>query len=199
MGQSELPGTILRLPMVYGPGDSSHRFFPYLKRMDDRRRAILLDEGTATWRSTWGYVTNVAEAVALAVENDRAAGRIYNVSERQALSMGDWVRELGQTAGWKGRIVIASQDCPPPNLASRLNAQQHLATDTTRIREELGYREPVSREEALQQTVAWERSHPPAEIDPALFDYETEDRLLAEFDAGRQDAGATRDANRPPL
>ena len=42
MEDPELPGTILRLPMVYGPGDDQHRLFPYLKRMDDGRPAILL-------------------------------------------------------------------------------------------------------------------------------------------------------------
>lgn len=30
-----LSGTILRLPMVYGPSDPLHRFFPLVKRMDD--------------------------------------------------------------------------------------------------------------------------------------------------------------------
>jgi nucleoside-diphosphate-sugar epimerase len=37
LGDSGLPGTILRLPMIYGPGDYVHRFYPFLKRMDDRR------------------------------------------------------------------------------------------------------------------------------------------------------------------
>jgi nucleoside-diphosphate-sugar epimerase len=50
MGDPKLPGTILRLPMVYGPGDYQHRLFPFLKRMDDRRPAILLGEGEARWR-----------------------------------------------------------------------------------------------------------------------------------------------------
>src|SRR2546421_5465348 len=42
MSDAELPGTVLRLPAVYGPHDPQHRIFDYLKRMDDRRRAILL-------------------------------------------------------------------------------------------------------------------------------------------------------------
>src|SRR2546421_218048 len=40
MGDPNLPGTILRLPMVYGPGDYQHRMFAFLKRMDDQRPAI---------------------------------------------------------------------------------------------------------------------------------------------------------------
>ena len=74
MGDTSLPGTILRLPMVYGPGDYQHRLFSYLKRMDDNRPAILMDEAEAQWRWTHGYVENVADAIAMAVTNDRAAG-----------------------------------------------------------------------------------------------------------------------------
>src|SRR5207247_8849227 len=47
LGDPDLPGTVLRLPMVYGPGDPLHRFFPTLKRMDDRRPAILFEEQLA--------------------------------------------------------------------------------------------------------------------------------------------------------
>ena len=41
MGDSEIRGTVLRLPMIYGPGDPLHRLHPILKRIDDRRPAIL--------------------------------------------------------------------------------------------------------------------------------------------------------------
>src|SRR5207249_1224013 len=84
-GNPLLPGTVLRLPMVYGPRDDQHRLFPYLKRMDDKRPAILLDEDVAQWRWTRGYVENVAAAIALAVVDERAIGRIYNVGEPRTL------------------------------------------------------------------------------------------------------------------
>ncbi len=41
LGNAELPATVLRLPMVYGPGDPLHRFFPVLKRMRDGRKKIV--------------------------------------------------------------------------------------------------------------------------------------------------------------
>jgi hypothetical protein len=49
---------------------------------------------------------------------------------------------------------------------------------STRIREELGYREPVALDEALRKTIEWERTHPPT-IDPAQFDYAAEDAALS--------------------
>lgn len=178
MNDAELPGTILRLPAVYGPGDRQHRLFGYLKRMDDRRPAILIDEGQAGWRWTRGYVENVASAIALAATDERAARRIYNVGEPDALTEADWVRAIGRAAGWDGQIVAVPGDLLPPHMVFDLDWQQDLSTDTTRLREELGYREEVSREEALRRTVAWEREHPPEKIEPKDFDYAAEDAVL---------------------
>jgi nucleoside-diphosphate-sugar epimerase len=175
-----LPATVLRLPMVYGWGDTYHRFFPYIRRMDDNRPAILLDENTAQWRSTWGYIDNVAAAIALAVENPDSAGQIYNVSDAGRPSTADWVRELAAVTEWRGDVLVVPQACPPPSFGPETNPHQHLVCDSGKIREELGYREVVSRRQALERTVAWERGHAPGEMDAKQFDYAAEDRILQE-------------------
>jgi nucleoside-diphosphate-sugar epimerase len=180
MGDPDLPGTILRLPMVYGPRDPQHRLFGYLRRMDDGRPAILLETGVVDWRWTRGYVENAAAAVALAVADDRAAGQVYNVGEVEALTEAQWVRAIGQAAGWKGRVVAIPKERRPDHLAVDIHVDQHLVVDTTRIREELGYVERVPREEALRRTIAWQRAHPPQEIDPRQFDYAAEEAILRE-------------------
>src|SRR5262249_33278795 len=103
-----LPGTVLRLPMVYGPGDPQHRLFPYLKRMDDRRPAILLTEGQAGWRWTRGYVENIAAAVAHAAAADRAAGCITSVRrtprQRRSGLSGSAVRAVGLGRSYRCRL-----------------------------------------------------------------------------------------------
>jgi nucleoside-diphosphate-sugar epimerase len=182
MGNPELPGTVLRFPMVYGPRDRQHRLFEYLKRMDDHRPAIVLEQGMANWRWTRGYVENIAAAVELAVTDERATGQIYNVGEEEALSEAEWVRAIGVAAGWSGKVVIVTEDRVPGHLVPDINTAQHLVVDTSRIREELGYTELVSRDEALRRTVAWERAHPPEEVDLKAFNYASEDALLAELE-----------------
>lgn len=179
MGDSILAGTVLRLPMVYGFGDYMHRVFPYLKRMDDGRPAILLEEGMARWRWTRGYVENVAAAIALAVMDDRAIGRVYNVGERETVGYAEWVGSIGHAAGWEGEIVEVPAELIPNNLRHDGDFAQHLATDTERIRRELGYEEVVSQRQALRRAVKWERSNPPQEIDPSAFDYAAENAALA--------------------
>jgi nucleoside-diphosphate-sugar epimerase len=176
MGNPALPGTILRLPMVYGPNDG-HRIFPYLKRMDDERPAILLRDVQARWRWSRGYVENVAEAIALAIVDDRAAGRIYNVAEPEALSEEEWVRKIGNAARWNRPIITVPKHDLPGKFD--LDFEQHWVVDTSRIRDELGYAESIPRDEALRRTIAWERAHPPEQVDPTDFDYAAEDAALA--------------------
>ncbi len=91
LSEPQLPGTVLRLPCVFGPGDRHHRLRPYLKRMEDGRPAILLDERQADWRWTRGYVENVAAAIVLALLDERASGHVYNVGEREARTEAAWL------------------------------------------------------------------------------------------------------------
>jgi nucleoside-diphosphate-sugar epimerase len=116
----------------------------------------------------------MAAAIALAVVDDRAAGRIYNVGEPESLSEAEWARRVGQAVGWNGRVVIK----PGGPLSAEPEDILHLSMDTARIRAELGYREALPHDEALRRTIEWERAHPPEKIDPAQFDYAAEDAVL---------------------
>jgi nucleoside-diphosphate-sugar epimerase len=179
LGTPELPGTVLRLPMIYGPDDRQRRMFAHLKRMVDGRPAILLEEGLAQWRWTRAYSENVAEALALAVMDDRAAGRVYNVGETEPLTMKEWVEAIAAAAGWTGRILIVPTDLLPEDMRTTINVRQDLVSTSRRIREELGYREPVDPRAGIARTAAWERAHPPEKFDPKQFDYPAEDAVFA--------------------
>lgn len=178
LGDAALPGTILRLPAVYGPGDHQHRVFEYLKRMDDGRNVIALESALAGWRWTRGYVENVADAVALAVANDHAAGRIYNVGEPETLTQAEWVRAIGAAVGWSGEIVTVPSARLPQAMRFEGDTAQDWVTDSSRIRRELRYAERTPRDEALRRAVAWERAHPPVTFDAAQYDYAAEDAAL---------------------
>lgn len=174
-----LPVTILRLPATHGPGDPQHRLFRYVKRMDDRRPFIVLEESYAHWRWAHGYVENVAAAITLAVENGNASGRIYNVAEQTAYSEADWVRRIGDAVGWVGEVVAVPERVLPDRLRQPYDFGQQYNVDSTRIRRELGYSEPVSEDEALQRTIEWERCNPPDPVRAA--DYEAEDEALEAY------------------
>ena len=183
--EPELPATVLRLPMVYGPGDYQHRFQAYLRRMDDLRPAIVLETSMANWRGCYGYVENVAHGIGLAMTNEQAAGQTYNIAEPESISEAELIRMIGRQVNWKGRVVSVPASQMPTSWQTRSNTQQHWSSDSTRIRQELGFAEMVSREEALKRTIDWERTEPLSSVvhNPNLLDYASEDEVLASLSA----------------
>lgn len=156
-GDTELTGTLLRLPAVYGPGDRQRRIGTYLDLMD-AERSIFMAREQAAWRWTRAYVEDVASAIALATVDRRAAGRVYNVGEKSALTEKQWVEEIARTTDWRGEVCAVPAEDLPEHRRQPLDFRYELMTDTTRIREELGYSEPVGRDEGLRRASEWERS-----------------------------------------
>ena len=70
----------------------------YLSRMKGGAEEIRMDRAKARWRCTRGAVEDVAAAIALAVEDERASGGCYNVGEEDALTEAEWVRAPGASA-----------------------------------------------------------------------------------------------------
>jgi nucleoside-diphosphate-sugar epimerase len=180
MAEPDLPGTVLRLPFVYGPGDFARRLSPILKRVDDGRKVIQLDEEVSQFRGPRGYVENVATAIATAATDDRAARRIYNVAEPVAFTELEWTEKVAKTAGWQGEILVVPSERGPAHLKPPGNWKQHWAADSSRIRRELGYRETVPLREALEATIRWERANP-LPVDEKQFDYAAEDAYLRDL------------------
>ena len=154
--------TIVRLGPVYGPGDRHGRLDRYWRPMAAGRSAILLSQAWAAWRSPRGYVENVAAGIALAATSPRAAGRTYNLADQVCFSELEWARAMARAWGWRGRLVVAAPELLPAHLQVGGNTAQALIADTTRIRRELGFDEPVPLETALAESLAWSRADGPA-------------------------------------
>lgn len=180
MSDSNMPGTILRFPMIYGPRDYQHRLYSYIKRMDDNRPFILINEKQADWRMSRGYVEDMAHAVCLAITTEDAAGKIYNVAEIKSYTEENWIQKIGEIIGWNGEVVRVPESEMPLNS---FNTDQDLLIDSSRIRGELGYEETIEQDEALERTIEWERANPPQNIDDHSFDYQKEDELYEKISA----------------
>lgn len=175
---ADLPGTVLRLPMVLGPGDYQHRLFALLQPMLDERRAIVLQQDYAHWKSTYAYVDNVGEAIARACLDERAAGRVYNVADGvlSTLELGGLV---ARAAGWEGEFVLVAREDLPDDLIVPWRVEQLLVGRADRIREELGHEPLIDMEEGVRHSVAWERENPPDPFSRDPLAYEAQDEVLA--------------------
>ncbi len=155
---SDAPVTILRLPKVYGPGDPQRRLRPYVSRMLTGAAEIRLDRARAAWRWTRGYVDDVADAIALAVTDDRASARVYNLGEERASSEAEWVRAIGEASGWTGRVLPVAHEELSEEEREPYDFGHDLVGDTGRIRRELDFHERVGQAEGLRRAVAAERA-----------------------------------------
>lgn len=181
LSNSDAAGTVLRLPMVYGPGDPLHRMAPLVKRMLDGRRKIILPQPRAQWRGPKGYVEDVAQAIVLAALSNAACGRIYNIAEAHALTELEWAQLVAAEMNWDGEFVILPAERVPRHLSDPANFAQHWVVSSARIRQELAFDETISRKDAIHRTVAWERDHLPLQVPLKSVDYDAEDAALEDY------------------
>ncbi len=169
MGCDRLPGTIIRLPAVYGPGDPQWRCTPYLRTLRDGG-GIKLGRLASRHRLCRGFVLNMAWGMALAATEDDAEGRIFNVADIPTLSEHDWVRGIVKVAGAEGssagQITADGDDEASPAATGgvggtpRFPAEAHIDLDCTQICQTLGYTPKYDFLEGLRRTVVWETANP---------------------------------------
>src|ERR1700728_1051564 len=116
MNDRDLPGTVLRLPMIYGPGDPLHRFYPVVERITDQQRQIIFPAHLAAWHSPREYVEKFPASIALAATDQRASRRIYNVCEQPSFSELEWARKIASAMKWEGDFVILHVERTPQHL-----------------------------------------------------------------------------------
>lgn len=180
MGDPELRGTIVRLPMVFGEGDFQRRLWGFVGQMRDNRPAIVLDQQSANWRSTYGYVENVGKALALAATDSRAAGQIFNVADK-ALSTLELAEMVKQAMGWRGVFWQVESDNLPQELRAQDTYGQDLVCSGEKISQVLDYTPSVTFEEAVRRTAGWDVANPPTQSAPLY--YELQDEVLKRLES----------------
>ncbi len=170
-----LGSSVIRLPMVYGPGDPDRRLVPYVRRMLDDR-PIPLQPRVASWRNSRGYVDNVAAAIARVVTVGRPSA-IYNYAEQGDASESEWICRIGELLGWQRNFISVPDGAAfggpsIDELPREARFEQHLRIDSRRLREQLDYNEVVSSMRALEYAVQ------AAQDDAPRIDYNAEEGAL---------------------
>ncbi|MGI9601428.1 MAG: NAD-dependent epimerase/dehydratase family protein [Acidimicrobiales bacterium] len=180
--------THFRYPFVYGPRQPVPRDWYFVRRMLDGRDRIVVPDGGLTLMSS-GYVENLAHGLVLAVGNDRAAGEVFNLADREVLTLSQagacCAAELGVEVVFES-IPWALAPCTRPLVGQ--DRTTHRVLDVAKAVERLGYTDVVPAREAVARTARWLVDHRPEpggfeeRILEDPFDYEAEDHLLAWWD-----------------
>lgn len=176
---NRLPSVIVRYPGVYGPGPV--REWYWVKRIRDGRHRIALPDGGLSIFHR-GFVANLAHAVSLVLER-ALPGRIYNAGDEVQFSVRQITEIIAQVMGHDWETVSVPASSWPWGTPYSL-AGSHFLYDISRIKQELGYRDLVSPQEALRVTVEHLADTRPGfvpQIWPKGFDYQAEDEVIARF------------------
>jgi nucleoside-diphosphate-sugar epimerase len=154
--------THFRYPLVYGPSNICPAEWGIVRRVLDSRKSLIVPGGGLTLVAR-GFADNMAHAILLAVEQpDASAGQVYNICDARLQYNHEWVDLLCRITGHEfDRVSIPFHLLPegfratPPQLLYR----HHCVLSLDKIKSQLGYRDVVGLEEALERTVKWYTDH----------------------------------------
>ena len=140
-----LPVTISRCSNNYGPHQHKEKLIPL---MIDRalKNETLPVYGNGKNKRDWIHVTDHCRAVDLIIRNG-APGEIYNISTRNEPSNLEVIRKLLRLVERDERLITFVEDRPGHDL--------RYAVDSSKIKNELGWRPLVDFEQGLRETVQW--------------------------------------------
>lgn len=149
--------TILRPPLVYGPGVKAN----FLRLLRAVNSGLPLPLASIANRRSLIFLGNLVDAIALCLSAPAAAGRTYLVSDGDDLSTPDLVRAVAQALQRPARLL----PCPESllRLAGRVFGREaaidrllgSLPVDSRRIRRELHWLPPYSPAQGLRESADW--------------------------------------------
>lgn len=146
--------TILRLPMVYGPGDKQRRFRWAIHHFSNTEEPLVLPSAWARFVSTYGYINNVAQGIALTLGNAKAVNAIYNVGESILVDHQTWASRIASVMNWPGIVEVSDEHSSKfDKIVQALDLSVPFRISSARIRRELGFQETVNISETLKRTV----------------------------------------------
>ena len=144
-----LPVTITNCSNNYGPYQFPEKVIPLFatNALDDK--PLPLYASTAN-RREWLHVLDHCRAVELVLERGRP-GETYNVGSGIEKSIEDIADAVLEHTGKPGSLKTIVPDRP--------GHDRRYLLDSTKIRDELGWRDEVDWEDGIAQTVAWYADH----------------------------------------
>jgi UDP-N-acetyl-alpha-D-quinovosamine dehydrogenase len=152
---SGLEVTVIRPPLVYGPGVKAN----FARMMDWVNREIPLPLGSIDNKRSFVFVGNLADLIILTTTHPNAGGQVFLVSDGEDISTTELFRKIARALGRPPLLVpipafllaFAATALGQSATASRLT--DSLQVDVAKTRALLGWAPREDIDEALLQTV----------------------------------------------
>lgn len=143
------PVAALRLPAVYGARDPKRRFGALVDALDAGETSLDVSAG-APLRISHVHVADAAHAIVLAATRAPSGYRAFNVGEAETPTMGARAVAIARSMG----RALTLRERPDEDLGLFGAYATHCVLDTSRIRDELGFREVLTEAERYADLVA---------------------------------------------
>ncbi len=174
------PAVTLRPPYIYGPENPFEREQWFWDRLLRGRQVLVPGDGERLMQFV--YRDDYVRACLLALDNDNAVGRAYNIGHTEPVTQAELLRMLAHVAGVEARLVFAPRDkllelggglFAPPFYFGQYYDMDPITQKIDRARAELGF-EPIAFEEGLRRTFEQYRT-----LDRPEPDFSFDDKALA--------------------
>jgi nucleoside-diphosphate-sugar epimerase len=190
------PGaTYIGYPVNYGPRTPGPYDWTIVRRLLDGRSRIVIADGGLKIDSRI-YTENAAAAVLLVVDNpDRAAGKRYSVADEYAFTMRQRIEFVAAHLGAEVELVDMPYELAWPCHPLYRHVRGHRLAQSTFIRSDLGFRDPVDPGIGYGRSIDWLLENRPeagGELERQIgdpFDYGAEDDLIRRWESARSGIG----------
>ncbi|MBM3233336.1 NAD-dependent epimerase/dehydratase family protein [Candidatus Pacearchaeota archaeon] len=143
--------TVLRHSNIYGPHDKfdlekSHVFGATMTKVLQPKDGKIIVWGTGEEERDLLYVSDLVDAVILALEKQQSQFGLYNIGYGSSVSIRELVKKIVDAAG--GQLAIA-YDTSKPTIKTT------LALNCNKAKQELGWQPSISLDEGIRRTMEW--------------------------------------------
>jgi nucleoside-diphosphate-sugar epimerase len=174
----------LGYPLIYGPRQPGPIDWCIVRRIiDGRRQFIIADGGLKIFAAA--YAENAAHALLLIVDQpDISGGKKYFMTDQKTYTIRQRIEFIAKYMDYDLELIDMPFDLATPCHILWRRERTHYFRDTNKIQSELGYKDLVPPDRALEKTVDWlleNRPKPGSEMEIQLgdpFDYVKEDKII---------------------
>lgn len=153
--------TILRLPMVFGPGDPQARFRWAIEPMLSGSETIEVPHAWLNWTTTYGYIENVAFAIAASLGSSQFENSTFNIVDTEPKTHRVWLDSFAAEVGWRGQVLETENPKHPIAVAtSTLDLNVPLIVSGHALSERTGYKPTCAHDRAMIETISAYREKP---------------------------------------
>lgn len=168
MNDYNLPVTIVRSTMVYGPGEIHSK----LKMVQMIEKGLFRIIGDGKNRVSWVYADNIVQGIILASIKERTIGEIYIISDERPYTMNELVEAIAKELGvktpshvpkWIAVIAAVALEglskifkFSPPLFRDRvISLTANHTLDCSKACRDLGYKPNITLREGIKRTVKY--------------------------------------------